>query len=108
MDWTPLSREDTRMANAGAVRWQLSLEAPDAPGALPTLTLHGCRLDDGGAVLPRRPKAAPAADGGGDFPTAASLLTVASLAFLTALVWRRRAVSAVRRGREGGCRCAGA
>ena len=91
-----LSREDTRMANAGAVRWQLSLEAPDAPGALPTLTLHGCRLDDGGAVLPRRPKAAPAgADGGGDFPSAAAALTVASLAFLTALVWRRRARSKV-------------
>ena len=85
------------MANAGAVRWQLSLEAPDATSALPTLTLHGCRLDDGGAVLPRRPKAAPAGAGGGssDFPSAAAALTVASLAFLTALVWRRRARSKV-------------
>ena len=83
------------MANAGAVRWQLSLEAPDTTGAPPTLTLHGCRLDDGGAVLPRRPKAAPAGASGGDFPSAAAGLTVASLAFLTALVWRRRARSKV-------------
>ena len=73
--------------NAGAVRWQPSLELLSV-GPLPTLTLRR-RLDDGGAVLPRRRR--PPASTAAAAIFRGGVLTVASLAFLTALVWRRRA-----------------
>lgn len=74
-----LAGELTRMANAGVLAFDLRLAPTGRARSLPTLTLTNCRLAEGAAVLPRKPKGAPAVEAS----SSSVLSTVAGLAGLS-------------------------
>ena len=84
-----LAGELTRMANAGVLAFDLRLAPAGEARSLPTLTLANCRLAEGAAVLPRKPKGAAAAEASPSSGGASQLL-LAGVFVVVVVMWLAR------------------